>query len=51
MAKIEILTPEPEQALLILQDALAWHKRILLQSLARTQGAGTGVGGLSSGGS
>jgi hypothetical protein len=37
MAKIEILTPEPEQALLILQDALAWHKRILLQSLARTQ--------------
>ena len=37
MAKIEILTPEPEQALLILQDALAWQKRILLQSLARTQ--------------
>ena len=37
MAKIEILTPEPEQALLILQDALAWQKRLLLQSLARTQ--------------
>jgi hypothetical protein len=37
MAKIEILTPEPEQALLILQDALTWQKRILLQSLARTQ--------------
>ena len=37
MAKIEILTPEPEQVLLILQDALAWQKRLLLQSLARTQ--------------
>jgi hypothetical protein len=37
MAKIEILTPEPEKALPILQDALAWQKRILSQSLARTQ--------------
>jgi hypothetical protein len=37
MAKIEILTPEPEKALLILQDAIAWQKRLLLQSLARTQ--------------
>ena len=37
MAKIEILTPEPEKALPILQDALAWQKRLLLQSLARTQ--------------
>jgi len=37
MAKIEILTPEPEKALPILRDALAWQKRLLLQSLARTQ--------------
>jgi len=37
MAKIEILTPEPEKALLILQDAIAWQKRLLVQSLARTQ--------------
>jgi hypothetical protein len=37
MAKIEILTPEPEKALPILQDAIAWQKRILSQSLARTQ--------------
>jgi hypothetical protein len=37
MAKIEILTPEPEKALLILQDAIAWQKRLLLQSLARMQ--------------
>jgi len=37
MEKIEILTPEPDKALLILQDAIAWQKRILLQSLARTQ--------------
>ena len=37
MAKIEILTPEPEKALPILQDAIAWQKRLLSQSLARTQ--------------
>src|SRR5436190_22429809 len=37
MAKIEILTSEPEQVLLILQDALARQKRLLSQSLARTQ--------------
>ena len=37
MAKIEMLTPAPEQALLILQDAMAWQQRLLLQSLARTQ--------------
>jgi len=37
MAKIEILTPEPEKALSILRDALAWQKRLLSQSLTRTQ--------------
>lgn len=37
MAKIEILTPEPEKALPILRDALAWQKRLLSQSLTRTQ--------------
>ena len=37
MAKIEILTPEPEKALPILRDALAWQKRLLAQSLTRTQ--------------
>jgi hypothetical protein len=40
MAKIEILTPEPDKALLILQDAIAWQKHLLLQSLARTQERG-----------
>ena len=37
MAKIEILTPEPDKVLPILRDALAWQKRLLSQSLARTQ--------------
>jgi hypothetical protein len=37
MAKIEILTPEPEKALSILQDALARQKRLLSQSLTHTQ--------------
>ncbi len=37
MAKIEILTPEPEKVLPILRDALAWQKRLLSQSLTRTQ--------------
>ena len=37
MEKIEILTPEPEKALVILQDAIAWQRRILSQSLARTR--------------
>jgi hypothetical protein len=37
MAKIEILTPEPDKALPILRDALAWQKRLLSQSLTRTQ--------------
>lgn len=37
MAKIEILTPEPDKVLPILQDALGWQKRLLTQSLTRTQ--------------
>ena len=37
MAKIEIITPEPEKAVLMLRDAIEWQKHILLQSLARTQ--------------
>jgi hypothetical protein len=37
MAKIEILTPEPDKVLPILQDALEWQKRLLTQSLTRTQ--------------
>ena len=37
MAKVEILTPEPEKTLLLLQDAIAWQKRLLSQSLTRTQ--------------
>jgi hypothetical protein len=37
MEKIEINTPEPEKAIPILRDALEGQKRIILQSLARTQ--------------
>ena len=37
MEKIEIRTPEPEKALPILQDAIERQKRILSQSLARTE--------------
>ncbi len=37
MEKIEITTPEPDKARLVLQDAVERHKRLLSQSLARTQ--------------
>ena len=36
MEKIEISTPEPERVLPVLQDALERQKRLLSQSLART---------------
>jgi len=38
MEKIEIATPEPEKARLVLQDALARHQHLLSQSITRTQG-------------
>jgi hypothetical protein len=37
MDKIEIVTPEPEKARLVLQDAIERHRRLLTQSVARTQ--------------
>ncbi|MDP2655106.1 MAG: hypothetical protein Q8P17_00900 [bacterium] len=37
MEKIEISTPEPERVLPVLQDALERQKRLLSQSLARTE--------------
>jgi len=37
MGKIEISTPEPERALPVLQDALERQKRLVSQSLARTE--------------
>lgn len=37
MEKIEITTPEPEKALPILRDAVERQKRLLSQSIARTQ--------------
>ena len=37
MAKIEILTPEPDKARLLLQEAIALQKRLVVQSLGRTQ--------------
>lgn len=37
MEKIEITTPEPDKARLVLQDAIERHKRLLAQSIARTQ--------------
>ena len=37
MGKIEISTPEPEKVLPLLWDAIERQKRILAQSLARTQ--------------
>jgi len=37
MEKIEIVTPEPEKARLVLQDALERHRRLLTQSVAHTQ--------------
>ena len=36
MEKIEIVVPEPEKALLILQEAIERHKQLLAQSVART---------------
>jgi hypothetical protein len=37
MEKIGIVTPEPEKARLVLQDAIERHRRLLTQSVARTQ--------------
>jgi hypothetical protein len=37
MEKIEISTPEPERVLPVLQDALERQKRLLTQSLTRTE--------------
>jgi hypothetical protein len=37
MAKIEILTPEPDKARLLLQEAIALQKQLVVQSLGRTQ--------------
>jgi len=37
MEKIELATPEPEKVLPVLQDAIDRQKRILLQSLTKTE--------------
>ena len=37
MEKVEISTPEPEKARLVLQDAIERHRRLLAQGIARTQ--------------
>ncbi len=37
MATIELSTPEPEKVLPVLRDAIERQKRILAQSVARTQ--------------
>ncbi len=37
MEKIEISTPEPEKVLPVLRDAIERQKRLLSQSLARTE--------------
>jgi hypothetical protein len=37
MEKIEISTPEPDRVLPVLQDALERQKRLVSQSLARTE--------------
>ena len=37
MEKIEITTPEPEKVLPLLRDAIDRQKRILLQSLVKTE--------------
>jgi hypothetical protein len=37
MEKIEIITPEPDKARLILQEALERHRLLLTQSVTRTQ--------------
>ena len=36
MEKIEITTPEPDKARLVLQDAIERHRRLLTQSVVRT---------------
>ena len=36
MEKIEITTPEPAKARLVLQDAIERHRRLLTQSVVRT---------------
>ena len=38
MEKIEITTPEPDKARLVLQDAIERHKHLLTQSITCTQG-------------
>ena len=37
MEKIEVMTPEPEKAFVVLRNAIDQHKRLLLQSVERTQ--------------
>lgn len=37
MERIELTTPEPHKARLVLQEAIERHKRLLAQSLTRTQ--------------
>lgn len=37
MEKIEIITPEPQKVLPVLQDAIERQKRILSQSLSQTE--------------
>jgi hypothetical protein len=37
MEKIELTTPEPEKVIPVLQDAIDRQKRILLQSLTKTE--------------
>jgi hypothetical protein len=37
MDKIELTTPEPEKVIPVLQDAIDRQKRILLQSLTKTE--------------
>jgi hypothetical protein len=37
MEKIEITTPAPDKARIVLRDAVERHKHLLSQSLARTQ--------------
>ena len=37
MEKIEIITPEPEKARPVLQDAIERHRQLLTQSIVRTK--------------
>ncbi len=37
MQKIEISTPEPEKAIIVLKDAIARQKTVLSQSLVKTE--------------